>query len=86
MLLGVRIRPPTAMAARAAQARVSPAHCSAEGQVHLDELEPRPGASAAVERISHGLVVFIVIGLISNGHGDLPASAPLTPLRCGWQS
>jgi hypothetical protein len=24
--------------------------------------------------------------LISNGHGDLPASAPLTPLRCGWQS
>jgi hypothetical protein len=64
---------------------VSPAYCSAEGHVHLDELEPRPGASAAVERSSHRRVVFIVVGLISNGHGDLPASAPLTPLWPGWQ-
>jgi hypothetical protein len=64
---------------------VTPAHCSAEDHVHLDELEPRPSASAAVKRSSHGRVVFIVVGLISNGHGELPASAPLTPLWRGWQ-
>jgi hypothetical protein len=64
---------------------VSPSQRVGEGDVHLDELEPSPGASAAIERSSHGRVVLIVVGLISNGHGDLPASAPLTPLRRGWQ-